>query len=166
MSVSAAQRHTRRERCPICDGAESDPRGQGKRCTGFTSNDGLWVHCSREEHAGAISQNDAGLFAHRMRGWCFCGTTHGEDLRPVTNTIEATYDYRDESGALLYQVVRKAGKRFMQRRPDGAGGWIWKLEGTRRVLYRLGELIADDADRTVYVVEGLRDPLVACELAP
>ena len=48
----------------------------------------------------------------------------------------ATYDYTDESGALLFQVVRKPtgdGKTFRQRRPDGEGGWIWNAKGTRRV---------------------------------
>lgn len=63
------------------------------------------------------------------------------DIRPE---IVKTYDYTDRDGALLYQVVRmqrkmpdgtwartKDGKgtwkTFMQRRPDGAGKWIWSL---------------------------------------
>ena len=28
-----------------------------------------------------------------------------------------TYDYRDENGTVLYQVVRKPGKKLSQRRP-------------------------------------------------
>lgn len=66
---------------------------------------------------------------------------------------EATYDYTDEKGRLLYQVVRLAGKEFRCRRPDGTGGWIWDLEGTRRVLYHLPEILALP-DFVVYVVEG------------
>jgi len=54
----------------------------------------------------------------------------------------ATYDYRDESGTLLFQVCRMPGKKFRQRRPDGIGGWIWRLDDTRRVPYRLPELAA------------------------
>jgi len=54
--------------------------------------------------------------------------------------IVATYDYRDESGVVLYQSVRYSPKSFSQRRPDGAGGWIANLQGVRRVLYRLPEL--------------------------
>ena len=50
--------------------------------------------------------------------------------------IVATYDYTDGDGKLLYQVLRYDPKDFRQRRPDGNGGWIWKLE-ERRVLYRL-----------------------------
>jgi hypothetical protein len=63
------------------------------------------------------------------------------DVRPE---IVKTYDYTDRDGALLYQVVRmqrkmpdgswaltKDGKgtwkTFLQRRPDGAGNWIWSL---------------------------------------
>jgi AAA domain len=75
-----------------------------------------------------------------------------------SSDITATYDYVDEDGRLLFQVVRKPNKRFVQRRPDSAGGWVWKLGNTRRVLYRLPELIAGVADgSTVFVVEGEKD---------
>lgn len=157
-SVSREQRHTRQHPCPVCDGADGDPRGKGKRCCGFTSDDGAWTHCSREELAGSLEQNNAGLFAHRMHGACHCGQAHGGSsvgARPADD-IEATYDYCDERGAQLYQVVRKAGKRFLQRRPDGAGGWEWKLNGVRRVPYRLRELLAD-TKRPVHIVEGEKD---------
>ena len=40
---------------------------------------------------------------------------------------EKHYDYRDESGHLLFQVVRKPGHKFLQRRPDGAGDWVWNI---------------------------------------
>ncbi len=70
--------------------------------------------------------------------------------------ILATYDYTDERGGLLYQCVRYAPKDFRQRRPDGAGGWQWSLNGTRRVLYRLPELLAR-SDELVFIVEGEKD---------
>jgi hypothetical protein len=66
----------------------------------------------------------------------------------------AAYDYKDEAGALLYQVVRFEPKDFRQRRPDGRGGWTWKLDGALRVLYRLPELKGRDA---VLIVEGEKD---------
>jgi hypothetical protein len=70
----------------------------------------------------------------------------------------AAYDYVDEAGKLLYQVVRFDPKDFRQRRPDGAGDWIWKMGNTRRVLYRLPQVIeAVAAKRTVYVLEGEKD---------
>lgn len=66
----------------------------------------------------------------------------------------AHYDYRDEAGRLVYQVVRFEPKDFRQRRPDGAGGWIWNLHDTRRVVYRLNELIGHTS---VVIVEGEKD---------
>jgi hypothetical protein len=62
-----------------------------------------------------------------------------------------TFNYKDESGALLFQVCRTSGKKFFQRRPNG-GGWINNLKGVRRVLYRLPELIAGTSK--VFIAEG------------
>jgi len=75
------------------------------------------------------------------------------DLKKKSQII-ATYDYTDEDGNLLYQAVRLSPKDFRQRRPDGKGGWIWKLEDTRRVLYQLPEVIKDDM---VFICEGEKD---------
>ena len=69
----------------------------------------------------------------------------------------AAYDYTDEAGALLFQVVRYEPKAFRQRRPDGNGGWVWKLDDTRRVLYRLRVIEAVASDELVFVVEGEKD---------
>ncbi len=80
------------------------------------------------------------------------------DERNNGGSIVATYDYEDEHGALIYQVVRFAPKRFLQRRPDGRGGWVWKLGSTRRVLYKLPRVLeAVAAGETVYIVEGEKD---------
>lgn len=160
--ITRDQRHTRQHRCPVCGGADSDPRGQGKRCSGFTSADGAWCHCSREEHAGAIGANGAGLYAHKMQGACNCGDEHRaappRNTTPATRSrIVATYDYTDERGRLLFQVVRKEPKAFLQRKPDGDGGWIWKLGKMQRVPYRLHEFAKADAKRTVFIVEGEKD---------
>ena len=164
--VSRNQRHTKANRCPVCGGAEQDPRGASKRCTGFTSDDGRWCNCSREEHAGAISANDAGLYAYKMWGECKCGQTHGTASAPelgarqsgIQPRIEATYPYTDEHGTLLFEVVRFAGKQFRQRKPSGVdGGWDWKLNGIRRVPYRLPALLAGNPEKPVYIVEGEKD---------
>jgi putative DNA primase/helicase len=67
----------------------------------------------------------------------------------------AWYDYRDESGAVLYQAVRFEPKDFLQRRFFAdTKTWTWKLGDVRRVLYRLPEL---HGQRVVYVVEGEKD---------
>ncbi|MDO8532659.1 MAG: DUF3631 domain-containing protein [Dehalococcoidia bacterium] len=77
---------------------------------------------------------------------------------PMTKPREvATYGYKDEQGNLLYQVVRYMPKDFRQRRPDGAGGWLWNLDGVRRVLYRLPELATMPTDAPVFIAEGEKD---------
>jgi hypothetical protein len=71
--------------------------------------------------------------------------------------IVGTYPYHDEGGSLLYEVVRFEPKGFAQRRPDGKGGHVWGLNGTRRVLYRLPELINAAPHTTIYIAEGEKD---------
>lgn len=68
--------------------------------------------------------------------------------------IIATYDYCNPQGKLVYQVVRFEPKDFRQRKPDGNGGWIWKIGDLNRIPYRLPELA--DADY-VFIVEGEKD---------
>ncbi len=67
--------------------------------------------------------------------------------------IAATYDYCDEVGHVLYQVVRTQPKGFFQRRSDGHGGWINK-KSKRQVLFHLKEVVEAPI---VFVVEGEKD---------
>jgi len=69
--------------------------------------------------------------------------------------IAATYDYKDEKGKLIYQVVRYKPKGFSQRRPDGNGDWIWNMKGVNPVPYHLPEII--QAIEPVLIVEGEKD---------
>jgi putative DNA primase/helicase len=72
--------------------------------------------------------------------------------------IVAEYDYRDEAGKLLYQVVRFEPKDFRQRTPDATvrDGWNWKIKGlVTPTLYRLDELAASDG--VIYIAEGEKD---------
>lgn len=76
----------------------------------------------------------------------------------------AVYDYRDERGELLFQVLRipqpGGGKTFRQRVPDATAprGYRWNLNGIRRVPYRLPQLIeAVAGGEVVYIVEGEKD---------
>jgi len=73
--------------------------------------------------------------------------------------IEAIYEYRDESGVLLYENVRYRPKSFRQRRPDGKGGYIYDLERVERVPYRLPEMLAalSCGIDEVWLVEGEKD---------
>lgn len=68
------------------------------------------------------------------------------------------YDYVDEGGALLFQVVRYAPKDFRQRRPDGGGGFVWSTKDVRRVVYRLPDITEAIAnERPIFIVEGEKD---------
>ncbi len=175
------QRFTRNNRCPICGGGDGDKRGQGQRCIGFASDDGDWVHCSREEHAGSAPFNTkSGCYVHKMHGPCKCGVEHGPDVvryntpgprtsgpspspkmeksaKKARSPIVATYDYCDGVGELLFQVCRTADKDFLQRRPDGNGGWIWDREGVEPVLFHLPEIVGAAPGSTVWVTEGEKD---------
>lgn len=130
--------------------AQALPRG---RKTG----DG-WIACcpGHEDKNPSLSLRDADADGKILLN-CFAGCDYTAVVAALKNLglwcereqndsyserdIEATYDYRDADGRLLYQVVRKLGKKFSQRRPDGAGGWIWNLKGVCPTLYHLRELI-------------------------
>jgi 5S rRNA maturation endonuclease (ribonuclease M5) len=101
----------------------------------------ILVHC----HAGC--EQGVVIDALKSRGlW-----PEGEGR--VERRIVAEYNYTDEAGELLYQVVRFEPKDFRPRFPDRAGGWIWKKH-PRQVLYRLPEVLESSI---VFVVEGERD---------
>jgi 5S rRNA maturation endonuclease (ribonuclease M5) len=65
-----------------------------------------------------------------------------------------TYDYTDEDGKMLFQVCRFEPKDFRQRVPRGSG-WEWGLNGVRRVLYHLEDIIA--CNTAVFFCEGEKD---------
>jgi 5S rRNA maturation endonuclease (ribonuclease M5) len=157
-TVHSSQRTSKNRRCVICGGSPGDPRGKQRRCYGFVSSDRKYAHCTREEHAGALTLNDdSKTYAHRLNGKCACGTAHGPEDPVEWNGIEIAYDYRDERGQLLYQVVRKIPKDFRQRKPDGAGGWIWSIGDVRRIIYRLPQILKAPLSETIYIVEGEKD---------
>ena len=91
---------------------------------------------------------------------CFPG---GKMPAVVKQTVTQEYLYRDERGVMLYKTLRlEPGTRgrdkdFRQCRPKVGGGVHWNLEGVRRVLYRLPELLAADPSDTVFVVAGEKD---------
>jgi putative DNA primase/helicase len=68
--------------------------------------------------------------------------------------IECAYPYTDESGRLLYEVVRlHSPKSFLQRYPNGSGGWVWKKH-QRQVLYNLPEVLRN---QIIFICEGEKD---------
>lgn len=101
-------------------------------------------------------ETDAENNAEAMQWMVDKGLAQAEPAKKVKAIIVATYDYRDESGELLFQVVRMQPKTFRQRRPNGTG-WEYKVKGTRQVPYRLPDLVAAPLNQQVYVVEGEKD---------
>lgn len=110
--------------------------------------------CSTEDIVGALGLEVADLFPAREEK----SSARPSARQASKAKVVAAYDYVDEAGNLLYQVLRRDDKAFPQRRPNGSGGWIYDLDGTRRVPYHLPQLVAAvEAGAVVYVVEGEKD---------
>jgi putative DNA primase/helicase len=72
--------------------------------------------------------------------------------------IVASYAYTDPDGRLAFEAVRYWPKDFRQRRPDGAGGWHWNLDGVTRWLYRMPRVLeAIERGQSIFIPEGERD---------
>jgi hypothetical protein len=126
------------------------------------TRNGWTARCpAHDDHRPSLSVavgDDGRVLVH-----CFAGCTPEQvvaavdmrmaDLAP-TMTIVATYPYRDEHGAFLYENVRSSPKTFRLRRRGAKGEWVWKMDGVRRVPYRLPEL---QGQRLVVLVEGEKD---------
>ena len=71
------------------------------------------------------------------------------------------YDYKDEDGNVIFQVVREQyekGKHIYQRRPGKDGEWIKNLKNIKPTIYRLPEIIkAVKNGKTIFIVEGEKD---------
>jgi RecA-family ATPase/5S rRNA maturation endonuclease (ribonuclease M5) len=101
--------------------------------------------CSQADVIGALEAR--GLWERKPDG------SDGQKKKQV-----AAYQYTNEEGQLIYEVIRYEPKAFSQRRPDGNGRWIWNTQGIRRVPYRLTELIEAIADeRLIVIAEGEKD---------
>ena len=70
------------------------------------------------------------------------------DLYPESEIV-ANYPYTDETGDLIFEVVRLRPKGFFARRPNGDGGWINDLHGVDKVLYRLPQVTNAIGEREV-----------------
>ncbi|QXD17023.1 AAA family ATPase [Rhodocaloribacter litoris] len=136
-------------RCPAHEDREpslSVSEGEGGRVL-------LYCHagCSTEAVVEALGLTLADL----MPAASGDGRRGREPAPPPIET--ARYTYRDEEGRPLYEVRRYQPKRFVQYRREG-DRWVPGLGNTRRVLYRLPEVIeAARAGRVVCVVEGEKD---------
>jgi hypothetical protein len=72
-----------------------------------------------------------------------------------TQKPEAAYQYHDAAGRLVFEKLRYPGKRFVQRKPDGKGGWVYRLEGVnRKPLYNLPSVLVANE---IIIAEGEKD---------
>lgn len=135
--------------CPLRDHTHADVRfwcgESGALC--FK----CWGGCEKVEILRAVGAK-----------WADCYPDRKAPDHPKQEIV-ARYDYRDESGKVLYQTVRlEPGRKgrdkdFRQRRPLPGGGWDWTLGDVRLVPYRLPELLKADPMETVFVVAGEKD---------
>ena len=116
----------------------------------FNPAKGAW-YCDACRAGGGI-KDLAGRLGHQIPK-----RARQDSATKRSHKVAAAYNYTDADGTLLFQVVREDPKGFRQRRPDGKGGWIWNMDGVKRVPYRLPELLAADPRMTVYIPEGEKD---------
>lgn len=72
--------------------------------------------------------------------------------------IEAVYHF-DGGG----KIVRFRDKTLRPHQSDGNGGVVWNWHGLPRYLYRVNDALEGDANRWVFLVEGMKDVDTAFE---
>ena len=72
----------------------------------------------------------------------------------VELTEVAVYPYQDQTGEVIFEVVRYEPKTFKQRKVNRDGSREWKMDGVERTLYKLSEVLASES---VWIVEGEKD---------
>lgn len=114
----------------------------------------MLVHC----HAGC-SQDLVIQALEHMGLWVRDTPIHPAPFAETVKKKEvAWYDYTDEDGQILYQVVRYEPKSFRQRRPDKHNNWVNSMGNVRRVPYRLRKVLNAVLDgRPILIVEGEKD---------
>jgi hypothetical protein len=138
----------RGDRNPSLSIWQREDGGVGVKC--FTGCDPREIYAELRRLGLAPDEADK-----RRQPWLVNGQGGRQRSMPE---VKAAYDYCNEQGERLYQVVRTEPKGFFQKRPDGRGGWINNLDGVRRVLYRLPELLEAVAEkRPIFFVEGEKD---------
>ena len=175
--------------CPVCGGHADLRRGEGRRCYGFISDDGLYAHCTREEYAGDLDRNgSSNKYAHHLKGGCDCGKVHGivparagilpgasQGAPGVHSYSDRRLGQPDQVWAYRHAGGEVAGYAARWDRPDGGrefrslvlDGGRWRAKGIPRPrpLYNLPEL-GKRPDAPVLVVESERTSDAARDLLP
>jgi len=122
--------------------------------------------CPTEDVMAAVGLSMADLFDHPMsernrveRVDSIMPMALSQQKSPP-GMVVAKYRYRDpQTNAMCYEILRleypDGSKQFRFRRPDGHGGWLYRVDDTPLLLYRSPELAASDpSTTTVYLCEG------------
>jgi RecA-family ATPase len=126
---------------------------------------GTWFDHETSEGGGTLDliTRETGLREAARFEWLERNTNYQNEKPRSTNgsgqsTIVETYPYVDEAGEYLFEVVRFEPKDFRQRKRGANGEYTWKVRGTKRVPYRLPELIETISnENTILIVEGEKD---------
>lgn len=129
-----------------------------KRGNGWTAR--CPVH-NDEKPSLSINEDNGKILLKCFAGCSFPSIVHAlginEREQNEQKRIVAQYDYIDENGEVLYQSVRYEPKDFRLRKPDGKGGYDWKLGDTKRVIYNLPQILKANQDDYVIFCEGEKD---------
>ncbi len=141
------------------------------------AGDGYNVSCPGGNHARGDQKPSLSFSlspgGNKILGHCHAGCTPEEWLQGAglqnkdlylnnegkqPAEIIAIYNYVDKQGRLKYQVCRDRNKGFLQRQPDGKGGYRWNLHGVEPLIYRLPEVNAAIlAGELILITEGEKD---------
>jgi hypothetical protein len=155
---SAPSRRPSTASCPCCSTSASAARaGRPAAPVTTTAPPSLSIAVGREGRVLLKCHAGCGLADILTPLGLQPGDLFADDPDRVEPRVAATYNYKDEDGRLLFQVVRYQPKAFRQRVPDGNGGWVWRLGSTRRVLYNLHDVARFPTLTPVLVVEGEKD---------
>jgi hypothetical protein len=83
------------------------------------------------------------------------GVQSGGRKQSVNKKIVQKWQYFDEDGTLLFEVLKTDPKSFVQRSPSDNGSWQWSLKDVRQVVYRLPELLR--SKDSIFITEGEKD---------
>lgn len=104
-----------------------------------------YAGCSVEEICSKLGMSVSELFPK-------------QEVRQSTGSGGTEYIYKSETGRPLYKKVRTQDKRFFILSWSEKGSWEKGLQESRRVLYRLDEVLAATArEEKVWLVEGEKD---------
>lgn len=148
-------------RCPC----RNDDRNPSLSVRDENGNIGVYCHrgngCNFEQICSAVGVKPSELFADSAS---HDPTRDKKTKKQKSKKLVKTYKYYDENGEFVYEKLRyvtEDGKKtFLQRRPDPniPGDFVYSLDGIRKVIYNLPEVLRAVKDgEPVYVVEGEKD---------